>query len=166
MNWYSGKMTEKQPLENTYRMRNILLTLGSIIVLGVIVYVSFLQKPSYTNLSDREVKSRMDSGKNNYVLVDVRTPLEYTGELGHLPGAVLYPIQNINIQYQQLNTYKKAGKDLIVYCRSGNRSRRVAQFLIDHGFTDVYNMEGGMRAWNRDYGRPGGSDSPPPNLQD
>ncbi|MEJ2051754.1 MAG: rhodanese-like domain-containing protein [Calditrichota bacterium] len=148
-----------------YVLRNVLLVVGSLLVFAAIIYASFAGQKSYTNLSVEEVHARINSGKSDYVLVDVRTLAEYTGELGHLPEALLYPVQEIDTEYHQLDQFKKQDKELIVYCRSGNRSRRASQFLFDHGFKKVYNMEGGMRAWNAAYGRPEHSDAEPPNLK-
>ncbi|MCF7803845.1 MAG: rhodanese-like domain-containing protein [Candidatus Marinimicrobia bacterium] len=149
-----------------YYIRNVLLTVGSLVVLGAIVYTSFAQQGSFKNLSVQEVKERMESGENDYVLIDVRRTQEYTGQLGHLENAPLYPIQNLDIQYHELEQYQKSGKDIILYCRSGNRSRRAAEFLHKQGFDNIYNMEGGMRRWNAEFGRPAGSDTPPPNRKD
>jgi len=144
--------------------RNIFLVLVTLIAFVAIIYASFQGKnASYHNLSVQEVKQRIDSKKNDFVLIDVRTPQEYTGQLGHLGNAPLYPLQSLDTQYQNLKKYQQEDKDIIVYCRSGNRSRRAAEFLIDHGFKNIYNMEGGMRAWNADYGRPADSDNSPPN---
>lgn len=146
------------------RLRNILLTAGTILVFGVIIWKSFLQPPFYKNISVREVHSLLESGDNDYVLVDVRTSHEYTGELGHLPGALLFPIRNLDIQHEELRKHQQSGESIILYCRSGNRSRRAAQFLTQHGFKNIYNMEGGMKAWNQTYSRPEESDNPPPNT--
>ncbi|HKJ68470.1 MAG TPA: rhodanese-like domain-containing protein [bacterium] len=148
-----------------YIVRNTFLTLATFFMFGLIIYASFSGEKNYKNLSVEEVRSRLQSDKSEYVLVDVRTEYEYTGELGHLQGALLYPIQNLDTQYHDLKSYQEQGKDIILYCRTGNRSRRAAQFLIDHGFEDIYNMEGGMRLWNQQYGRPDGSDTPPPGVQ-
>lgn len=149
----------------SHTIRNSLLVLVTIAAFGAIIFASFSDSnESYTNLSVQEVKSRMDSGGDEFVLIDVRTPQEYTGRLGHLGNAPLYPIQNIDTRYKELKQYSEQGKELILYCRSGNRSRRAAEFLEKHGFDNVYNMEGGMRAWNNHFGRPAGSDNPPPNM--
>jgi len=146
--------------------RNIFLVLVTLVAFVAIIYASFQGKnASYHNLSIQEVKQRIDSQKDDFVLIDVRTPQEYTGQLGHLENAPLYPLQSLDTQYKDLEQYQQAGKDIIIYCRSGNRSRRAAEFLIDHGFKNIYNMEGGMRAWNADYGRPAGSNNSPPNAE-
>ena len=151
--------------DTKYYLRNIGLMVLTFVALGAIVYTSFAQKGGYQNLSVQEVKEMIESGENDYVLIDVRTPEEYTGKLGHLENAPLYPVQNLDIQYHNLEKYQDAGKEMIIYCRSGNRSRRAAEFLQKQGFTNLYNMEGGMRMWNAEYGRPEGSDMPPPNTK-
>ncbi len=145
-----------------YILRNTFLTLGTLLMFGLIIYASFSGEGNYENLSVEEVRTRLQSGNSDYVLIDVRTEHEYTGELGHLEGALLYPIQNLDTRYHGLESYQKQGIDIIIYGRSGNRSRRAAQFLTEQGFDAVYNMEGGMRLWNHQYGRPAGSDTPPP----
>ncbi len=77
-------------------------------------------------------------------LVDVREPHEYTGELGHVEGAELVP----------MNTAVEAAKswdrdaDVVLICRSGGRSGKVASALTSMGFAGLMNMAGGMLAWN------------------
>jgi rhodanese-related sulfurtransferase len=77
-------------------------------------------------------------------LVDVREPHEYAGELGHVPGSELVPMQSVLAH--------AAGWDrdaaLLLICRSGGRSGSVAQALQRAGFTRVMNLAGGMLAWN------------------
>lgn len=78
-------------------------------------------------------------------LVDVRTPEEYAE--GHLKGAV-----NVNINAedfsQQLGRLSKDAP-VFVYCRSGGRSGRAAAQMAEMGFVQVYDMKGGMMAWER-----------------
>ena len=83
--------------------------------------------------------------KNNTLLLDVRTLDEFDGPLGHIIGAVLIPIQEIEQRIDELNKHKE--KEIIVICRSGNRSQTGTRILISHGFNAV-NMLGGMKAWN------------------
>lgn len=77
-------------------------------------------------------------------LIDVREPAEYQGELGHLLGAELVPLGTV--------AGKAAGwereEELVVICRSGNRSGQAAQQLVRLGFKRVYNLVGGMLAHN------------------
>jgi rhodanese-related sulfurtransferase len=75
-------------------------------------------------------------------LIDVREPHEYDGELGHLPGAELVPLAEVPTALRSWDP----DQELVVICRSGARSSRVARFLGRLGFRRVYNLDGGMLA--------------------
>ena len=78
-------------------------------------------------------------------LVDVRMPEEYVGESGHIAGALLKTLGPELDQYlEKLNR-----SDTIIFiCRSGARSGRATAQAMSLGFKKIYNMEGGMLAWN------------------
>ena len=78
---------------------------------------------------------------NDIFLLDVRTEEEY--DEGHLDNSVLIPLQELELR---LNEIPK-DKPILVYCRSGNRSRQAAKILIDNGFLEIYNMTGGITDW-------------------
>ena len=77
-------------------------------------------------------------------LVDVRQPAEYTGELGHIPGARLVPLGEL------LATARAWDREapVVLICRSGARSSSGAADLAGAGFRRVMNMRGGMMAYN------------------
>ena len=77
-----------------------------------------------------------------FVLLDVRQPEEY--RIGHLPGAVFIPLPDLIDKVGELDP----AKAVLAYCRSGNRSRAAAAFLLSEGFSKVYSMDGGITAWN------------------
>lgn len=77
-------------------------------------------------------------------LVDVREPHEYTGELGHIDGAELVPLATVEAAASAWD--KK--EELVLVCRSGNRSGKAAAALLALGFEKPMNMVGGMLAWN------------------
>jgi rhodanese-related sulfurtransferase len=77
-------------------------------------------------------------------IVDVREPSEFTGELGHIPGAVLVPLASV---MAQAVTWNKE-EPLVLVCKSGGRSGNAAQALSRAGFSKVMNLVGGMMAWN------------------
>ena len=76
-----------------------------------------------------------------FTLLDVRQPWEYEEE--HLPGAILMPLPNLNDQYRNL----EPDKPTLVHCAIGGRSRVAAQFLSGLGFKEVYNLAGGIKAY-------------------
>ena len=103
-----------------------------------------IPKKEFPNITVTAVQEKINI-KNNILLLDVRTLDEFDGPLGHITGAVLIPIQEIEQRIDELNKHKE--KEIIVICRSGNRSQTGTRILISHGFNAV-NMVGGMKAWN------------------
>lgn len=81
-------------------------------------------------------------------IVDVRTSAEFDGPLGHLPGAVLAPLNQLD---GVVESWPRA-TPLLLVCRSGQRSAVACQRLIAMGFTDVTNLTGGMLAWRATQG--------------
>ena len=77
-----------------------------------------------------------------FVLLDVRQPEEYEAE--HLPGAKLIPLSDLGARLSELDPEKPA----IVYCAIGGRSRVASQVLAGKGFKEVFNLSGGIKAWN------------------
>lgn len=77
-------------------------------------------------------------------LVDVREPQEFTGELGHVPGAQLVPLATL----LDVAATWDLDREIVLVCRSGGRSARAAATLASKGFRHLYNLRGGMLAWN------------------
>jgi glyoxylase-like metal-dependent hydrolase (beta-lactamase superfamily II)/rhodanese-related sulfurtransferase len=88
-------------------------------------------------------------------VVDVREPAEFTGRLGHIPGAVLVPLGHLAASAAALDR----GRPVVTVCRSGARSAQAARQLGAAGWPMVANLAGGMLRW-RDQGHPveGGTD--------
>ena len=94
-----------------------------------------------------EVKRRMDAGEELH-LVDVREPFE--NEEFNI-GGILLPLGMIQtMQTDEIDDLKD--KELILYCRSGNRSGQAAMFLEMMGFQNTKNLLGGMVAWQEKFG--------------
>lgn len=99
--------------------------------------------------------------RSDYNLIDVRQPEEY--KKGNIAGANLIPVKDLTYHLDDIDK----DKPTIVYCRSGNRSNSAAGLLIGLGFKDVYNMAGGILAWEgaeMDGGPMAGSLSFPPDA--
>ncbi len=88
--------------------------------------------------------SAVARAKGDALLVDVREPHEWSGELGHIPGARLVPLATLTEAAQAWPRHR----EVVVICRSGARSGRGAAALVGMGFTRVMNMKGGMLAYN------------------
>jgi phage shock protein E len=76
-------------------------------------------------------------------VIDVRTPAEY--DAGHLAGATNIDVEGPGFAQEIAGLDKSA--TYAVYCRSGNRSRTATQLMVDAGFTDVVELDGGINAW-------------------
>jgi rhodanese-related sulfurtransferase len=95
-----------------------------------------------------ELKARMDKGEN-INLVDVREPHE---RANFNIGGRHVPIGKIQqMEFDDLEDLKD--KEVILYCRSGNRSGIAGQFLEQIGFKNTVNLTGGMVAWEQKFGR-------------
>jgi rhodanese-related sulfurtransferase len=80
-------------------------------------------------------------GRDDVVLIDVREQWEY--DESHIPGITLIPMSELQSRLDEIPT----DKEVILTCRSGNRSGQVHDFLEQQGFENVHNMEGGILAW-------------------
>ncbi|MCB8946067.1 MAG: rhodanese-like domain-containing protein [Ardenticatenaceae bacterium] len=78
---------------------------------------------------------------DNVLVLDVREQWEY--DEGHIPGVTLIPMGEVASRLSEIPT----DKEVIVTCRSGNRSGQVADFLRQQGYDNVHNMSGGILAW-------------------
>ncbi len=81
--------------------------------------------------------------QQNVTLIDVREPAEYAGE--HIPGARLVSLS----QFDPSKIPQDEDTQVILYCRSGNRSTMAAQKLFDTGFVKITHLDGGMGAWKQ-----------------
>ena len=76
-------------------------------------------------------------------IIDVREPDEFTGELGHVPGAELVPLATLLAAARPWDRDER----FVVACRSGARSAKAASSLVALGFKNLMNLDGGMRAY-------------------
>lgn len=96
---------------------------------------------SYRQVSMQEAIEIMAS-ENKYIILDVRTIAEY--ESGHIPGAICVPNETIaSTEFPELPDKNQL---ILVYCRSGNRSKQAAGRLAKIGYTNVVEF-GGINSW-------------------
>lgn len=98
----------------------------------------------YNKISAEEAKARIDSG-DEIIILDVRTEEEYNS--GYIQNAILIPNETITDKTPELLPDLDA--EILVYCRSGNRSAQAAKKLIAIGYTNVYDF-GGIIDWPYD----------------
>lgn len=96
---------------------------------------------SYQQVDTETAKELMDT-EDDYVILDVRTQAEY--DEGHIPGAILIPHDTVTTAAEDALPDK--GQLILVYCRSGNRSKQASQTLVDLGYTNVVEF-GGINSW-------------------
>jgi rhodanese-related sulfurtransferase len=95
-------------------------------------------------LDAKEFAQRLETSAAKRILLDVRTPREWKND-GRLANAVLIPIQEIEGRVNEL----PRDAEILVYCAHGNRSRSVANWLIQLGYPSVSDMVGGIELWMR-----------------
>ena len=92
------------------------------------------------DISAAQLQAMIDDGQP-LVLADVRTPAEFA--TGHIPGAVNLPLADIDTWAGTLNPFTR----ICCICQSGACSAVAANMLVAMGFTQVYNLLGGMNGW-------------------
>ena len=96
---------------------------------------------SYHQIAQEEAKEMMTKN-DGHVIVDVRRQDEY--DEGHIPGAILIP--NESITDKQPEQLPDLNQVILIYCRSGRRSKEASQKLADIGYTNIYEF-GGINTW-------------------
>ena len=101
----------------------------------------FSKGEGYKRISMDEAKTLMEK-EEGYILLDVRTKGEY--ESGYIPGAINIPLSNIDEKI--ISFLPDKSQMILVYCRSGNRSREASDKLSKLGYTNILEI-GGINAW-------------------
>lgn len=102
------------------------------------------EKNTYMNVNVTQAKEMIDRGE--VFILDVRRPDEYAS--GHINNSTLLAVQDIPANELDIKL-KELPKDrkILVYCRSGSRSVAASTILVNNGFSQVYNMQGGITGW-------------------
>ena len=116
-----------------------------LLILGSFLLVNWVRKfrisKSLTHYSATEVRNKLK--KENILLLDVRTDMERRSQ--SIKGSLHIPSGQLRSRIGELEKYKN--KEIVCYCRSGNRSLNSASLLKKHGFNSA-NMKGGIVTWN------------------
>ena len=100
-----------------------------------------VQEALYMNITAEQAKKIMDS-EENYIILDTRTQEEY--DEGHIPGAIVIPYDEITEKAESMLLDKN--QLILVYCRSGRRSKLAAADLVKLGYTNIREF-GGIIDW-------------------
>ena len=100
-----------------------------------------VSKVGYKQISTEEAVTMM-SEEANYIILDVRTPEEY--ESGHIKDAINIP--NETIGSNEIAELPDKGQLIMIYCRSGNRSKQASEKLVRLGYTNIVEF-GGINTW-------------------
>ena len=120
----------------------ILILAASMLVLAGCADAPKEERASYQQISAEEAKTMMD-GQEADIILDVREQSEYDG--GHIPGAVLLPVGSID-EDRAAEVIPEKDAVVLVYCRSGNRSKTASSALAELGYTQIYEF-GGINDW-------------------
>lgn len=101
-----------------------------------------MTSPGWLSITQEEAKEMM-SLEDGHVILDVRRQDEY--DAGHIPGAILIP--NETIDTEKPEELPDLEQIILIYCRSGNRSKQAAQKLADIGYRHIYEF-GGINTWD------------------
>ena len=116
-----------------------------ILLLTLILLTGCAARPSagtYRQITAEEAANLMES-ETGYIVLDVRTPEEYAGR--HIPGAINVPNETIgSTASEQLPDREQL---ILIYCRSGNRSKQAADKLVALGYTNIVEF-GGISSWS------------------
>jgi rhodanese-related sulfurtransferase len=115
--------------------------------------IAAAEDSTYTDVSVSEAKKMIEEG--NVFILDVRTPAEF--EAAHIREAVSIPFKNVpshdpvelpssGLLPARINEVP-TDKAVIVYCLTGGRSLSASKLLVENGYTNVYNVNGGITAW-------------------
>ena len=99
------------------------------------------QEAVYMNITAQEAKEIMDT-QTGYIILDTRTQEEY--DEGHIPGAIVLPYDEVLEKAEDILTDKN--QLILVYCRSGRRSKLAAEDLVKLGYTNIKEF-GGIMDW-------------------
>jgi rhodanese-related sulfurtransferase len=139
----SSSKRKKQQKNN----QNLLIGLGAVVVIIIVAAVA-LANPSAPTANQTTVLPLEISVQEAYnlreqgtMILDVRTPAEWVE--GHVPGATLIPLDELPNRLAEL----PQDEDIVVICRSGNRSATARDILLNAGFSSVTSVAGGFNNW-------------------
>lgn len=117
----------------------LIVSILVLVTVGIVLFTS--NECEITKINIEILQNRLENEKTT--LLDVREVVEYEG--GHIEGAVNAPLSSLD----EIELPYLKDDPIYVICRSGNRSAQAAQLLQERGYTEIYDVSGGMIAWEQ-----------------
>jgi rhodanese-related sulfurtransferase len=111
----------------------------------VMLVINEVQSRVYRKLHVSPMDATRLINHEDAVLLDIRDPREL--KEGQIAQSIHIPLNNLQSSLQQLDKFKT--RPIIAYCRTGGRSMHAVRTLLKHGHTSVYNLSGGLAAWQK-----------------
>ncbi|MGC5324197.1 rhodanese-like domain-containing protein [Brevibacillus sp. SYSU BS000544] len=124
-------------------MNRTIIALLSVIAIGAVVWMLFFQTSStIQQVTTTQLQEKLQQQLNSSaVFIDVREENEYTE--GHIEGIANVPLSSLPNRLAEI----PKDKEVVIICRSGNRSMQAAKLLQEQGYTNIVNVSGGMLDW-------------------
>jgi rhodanese-related sulfurtransferase len=133
----------KERLTSASIKRNSLILITLVTLSGYLFIPRvFANEDVYTNISVKSAYKMLKS-HSDILLLDVRSDYEYS--VSHLYDALHFYYEEIGDRISEIEQYKEM--NLVIYCKSGLKSKEASTLLVNYGFLNVYNIEGGILAW-------------------
>lgn len=138
----SNKHLERRRNEQKRKKRKqiILISVLAIILLGTVIYTTIFAPPQDLGL-EISVFEANEMREDGAFILDVREPSEWAEK--HIPGSNLIPLGELALRLDEISE----GQEIVVVCRSGNRSQSGRDILLSAGFESVTSMAGGINQW-------------------
>ena len=104
-----------------------------------------LRRSEWSEISVDELFDRVNSNQPP-LLIDIRSPAEFTGGYGHIPNARSIPMLELESALETLDSFKE--KEIVTMCPGGGMSLAAVDILTEAGFTDVKSLTGGTDVWH------------------
>ena len=122
--------------------KHSMLMMGLVAIIGLIIWAEYSRATrKYKMVGTNEAVLLLN--RDNTIVLDVREDNETRD--GKLKGAKHIPLAKLKARIAELEAFK--AQPVLVYCRSGNRSAHACSILTQEGFAAVYNLDGGIGAW-------------------
>jgi len=118
-----------------------LLLMMTLLLTGCAVSSPAPEANTYRQITMQQAVEMMNK-EENYIILDVRTHEEFAA--GHIPGAIVIPNETINTE--EIPQLPDKNQLIMVYCRSGNRSKQASDKLVKLGYTNIVEF-GGINSW-------------------